>query len=75
VNNHVKKIQGCIANEEDVGKHPKIAILKQLQSHFKAKRKTGVGTPFPRVPPHYTPEKESPMWCSTKFYELPNKRL
>jgi len=24
--------------------------LKQLQSHFKAKREKGVGTPFPRVP-------------------------
>jgi len=26
----------------------KTAILKQLQTHFKAKK--GVGTPFPRVP-------------------------
>jgi len=30
----------------------KIAILKQLQTHFKAKREKGVGAPFP---PHYTP--------------------
>jgi len=29
---------------------PKIAILKHLQTHFKAKREKGVGTPFPRVP-------------------------
>jgi len=28
----------------------KIVILKQLQTHFKAKREKGVGTPFPRVP-------------------------
>jgi len=28
----------------------KIANLKQLQTHFKAKRENGVGTPFPRVP-------------------------
>jgi len=28
----------------------KIAVLKQLQCHFKAKRKKGVGTSFPRVP-------------------------
>jgi len=28
----------------------KIAILKELQTHFKAKREKGVGTPFPRVP-------------------------
>jgi len=28
----------------------KIAISKQLRTHFKAKRKKGVGVPFPRVP-------------------------
>jgi len=28
----------------------KLAILKQLQIHFKAKHEKGVGTPFPRVP-------------------------
>jgi len=28
----------------------KLAILKQLQRHFEAKREKGVGTPFPRVP-------------------------
>ena len=27
-----------------------MAILKQLESHFKAKHEKGVGTPFPRVP-------------------------
>jgi len=39
-----------------VGTHPKkLAILKQLRTHFKAKYEKGVATPFPRVPPHYTP--------------------
>jgi len=34
-----------------VATHPKeIDILKQLQTHFKAKRDTGVETPFPGVP-------------------------
>jgi len=28
-----------------------MAISKQLQTHFKAKREQGVGTP---IPPHYT---------------------
>jgi len=28
----------------------KIAVLKQLQTHFNAEREKGVGTPFPRVP-------------------------
>jgi len=28
----------------------KLAILNQLQIHFKAKHEKGVGTPFPRVP-------------------------
>jgi len=28
----------------------KLAILNQLQTHFKAKREISVGTPFPRVP-------------------------
>jgi len=28
----------------------KLAILKQLRTHFKAKLEKGVGTPFPRVP-------------------------
>jgi len=33
-----------------VGTHPKIAILKQLQTHFKAKREKGVGTAVPTPP-------------------------
>jgi len=28
---------------------PRIAILQQFQTHFKAKREKGVGTPFIRV--------------------------
>jgi len=28
----------------------KLAVLKQLQTFFKAKHEKGVGTPFPRVP-------------------------
>jgi len=42
--------QGCTANRKGVGTHPKIAILKQLQTHVKAKNEKGVGTPFLRVP-------------------------
>jgi len=44
--------QGCSANKKDMGLNAseKIAVLKHLQCHFKAKREKGVGTPFPRVP-------------------------
>jgi len=42
--------QGCSANEKVWERTQKIAILKQLQTHFKAKREKGVGMPFPRVP-------------------------
>ena len=38
----------------------KIAILKQLPSHFKAIREKGVGTPFPRVPNPLHP------WCEVR---------
>jgi len=45
------RIQGCSANKKGVGTHPKkLAILKQLRTHFKVKHETGVGTLFPRVP-------------------------
>jgi len=43
-------MQGCSANKKGVGTHPKIAFLKQLPTHFKAKRQKGVGTSFPLVP-------------------------
>jgi len=36
--------------KKGVGTPPRIAILKQLQTHFITKREKGVGTPFPRVP-------------------------
>ena len=40
--------------------HPKkLAILKQLRTNLKTKHEKGVGTPFPRVPPHYTPGHKS----------------
>jgi len=38
----------------------KIAILKQLQTHFKAKLQKGVGTPFPRVPAPLHPAVTQP---------------
>jgi len=38
----------------------KIAILKQLPTHFKAKREKGVGTPFPRVPAPLHPYRQQP---------------
>jgi len=42
--------------KKGVGTHHKIAILKQLPTHFKAKRVKGVGTLFPRVPPSLHPD-------------------
>jgi len=42
--------QGCSANKKGVGTHSKkLAILKQLRTHFKAKHEKGVETLFPRV--------------------------
>jgi len=39
------------AYKRGMGTQPKkLAILKQLRTHFKAKLEKGVGTPFPRVP-------------------------
>jgi len=38
--------QGCSA-KKGVGTHPKKNILKQFQTHFKAKCEKGMGTPFP----------------------------
>jgi len=42
-----------------MGMHQKIAISKQLQTHFKAKREKGVGPPFPCVPAPLDLEDES----------------
>jgi len=41
--------QGCSANQMVWERNQKIAILKQLPTHFEAKHKKHVGTPFPRV--------------------------
>ena len=46
----IRRDAECSVKKKGVGTHPKIAILKQLQSHFKAKCEKGVGTPFPSVP-------------------------
>jgi len=34
----------------------KISLLKQLPTHFKAKREKGVGTPFSRIPAPLPPD-------------------
>jgi len=46
--------QGCSTNNKVWESIQKKAILKQLKTHFIAKREKGVGTPFPHVPapPH-----------------------
>jgi len=44
--------QGCSANKKGVGTLlKKLVILKQLETHFKAKHEKSVGTPVPRIPP------------------------
>jgi len=49
-----------------VGAHPKkLAILKQLRTNLKLKHEKGVGTPFPRVPAHYTPGHKSDEHSTT----------
>ena len=49
--------QGCSANKKVWKSIQKIAIWKQLPTHFKTKCEKGVGTPFPRVLALlYTPE-------------------
>ena len=45
----VEPCQGCSVNKKVWERIQKIAILKQLQTHFKTKRE-GVETLFPRVP-------------------------
>jgi len=49
----VEPCQGCSVNKKVLERIQKIAILKQLQTHFNTKREKGVGTSFP---PRYTPE-------------------
>jgi len=49
-------MQGCSATQKRRGNaFKKLAILKQLPAHFKAKLAKGVGTPFHAFPPSYTP--------------------
>jgi len=47
-----------------VGTHPKIAVSKQLQTHFKAKGEKRVGTPFPRVPAQLHPKLQPNYFIS-----------
>ena len=47
--------QGCCANKNVVGTHPKIAILKLLQSHLKAKREKVWERRSHAFPLHYIP--------------------
>jgi len=43
--------QGCSANKRGVRTHPKrLAILKHLRTHIKAKHDKVVGAPFPYTP-------------------------
>ena len=49
--NHVREV----VLTKGVGTHPKIAILKQPQTHFKTKREKGVRTPLLRVPAQLHP--------------------
>jgi len=63
--NHARDV---VLTKMCVGTHPKIAILKQLQTHFKTKREKGVGTPFSRIPAPLHPRNiYSSMWT---FYFL-----
>jgi len=39
--------------------HKKLAVSTQLQTYFQAKHEKGVGTPFARVLPHYTPGRNA----------------
>jgi len=51
--------------------HKKLAISKQLQTHFKAKHEKGVGTPFPRVSAPLHPWQECQSWyISPRIYSL-----
>jgi len=61
-----------------VGTHKKLAILKQLQTHFQAKHDKGVGTPFLRVPtpPHpYTLQKTAYLHVTIATAGLRERRV
>ena len=48
--------KGCSANKRGVGRHPKkLAVLKQLQTCFNAKREKGGERRSHAFPLHYTP--------------------
>jgi len=53
-----------------VGTHKKLAVSKQLQTHFKAKYEKGVRTPFPRVPAPLHPWQECQSWYIRHVYIL-----
>jgi len=65
----VEPCQGCSVNKKVWERIQKIAILKQLQTHFETKREKGVGTPFPCVPAHYTPEPCTLACRRSTFYQ------
>jgi len=50
--------QGCSTNKKGVGTHRKIAIVKQLWTHFKAKYEEGAERHFHTFPAHNTPDLE-----------------
>jgi len=52
----------------------KLAILKQLQTHFRAKHEKGMGTPLPRVPAPLHPCLQH-SGCSSLFIYLMPRRL
>ena len=63
----VPPLVGPGANKNVWERIHKIAILKQLQTHFKTKREKCVGTPFPRVP---TPLHHWTMYSSMQTFYL-----
>jgi len=46
----MEPLQDAVLTKKVLDASKKRAILKQIPTHFKAKREKGVGTPFPRVP-------------------------
>jgi len=55
--------KGCSANNRGVGRHPKkLAVLKELQTCFNAKREKVWERRSHGFPPHYTPAYTIYMW-------------
>jgi len=67
ISNNVTLLQGCSAKKKVWERSQKLVLLKQLQTHFKAKHEKGVGTPFARVP---APLPTTPL----HFYHLTSYR-